>query len=292
MKYYKSILTFVFILMYSTVLTQENYQIFRDKPGNAKEILFYDSLQQAITAKVNLNDLNPFNGYNFRYIDNESGYDYYDLQNEDRRKVVDCFFPDNKIKDEQLERFNSTKANIRQSVIEKEMILIVVFALEILDQEDLQIGNRKEILIFDRHGELLAKIPENSDGFLNPTVTEDGKYLGYSYGSTIVDLPDITVPHGLKIYDIKKNQLVLDLKEVFFNRPVSFGRYIRISEPSVDSRTFYIIDPNTSTIYRRTFSISEVNEIQKFDKEGVSIGDKNGYHYKLLFKHDFEIMNY
>ncbi|AUP77920.1 hypothetical protein [Flavivirga eckloniae] len=116
----------------------------------------------------------------------------------------------------------------------------------------------KEIAIFN-------KLPEDC---LDPMISENGKYLGFYYGTDIAHSGSL-VNRGFRIYDIKKKKIFKEIKgEV--RGSVALGNLLVFNIRTEGNNTeYYVFDTFKDTLYKKYFRQKELWYFKNFSDDGM-----------------------
>lgn len=258
----------VLIIFFNTLYSQNNKQKFKtlyDK--NHKYIIgveFIDTTSNIEKKIFNFSENNPYNSLNLQSIKKDSkennvysisGIKLDEIELENFRFVLNKSLPDT-LQLQNAEGFSSSGLLYNK---ENSNYIIVKYVFFIVEETSL-IGQSTALFIFKSNGELIKVIDNFEKQCKNVCITEDGKYLAYTYGGVADESLDFFDSIGFQIMDIANNKVICDEQ---FDTPIykaatgCFDNYIRVTLKSIQRNfTFIIYDFSKGFKYTKDYPVS------------------------------------
>lgn len=161
----------------------------------------------------------------------------------------------------------------------------ICYSFEVFNEDGHTLGIETTVVIFSKNGKVYKQVKLDTPIYF-PSITNDGQYLGYLIGGEYgEEYSEIIYPLSLILYDLKKNEVVLQ-DETNFGDPMGGGfvnKFLFHSYKSNVNIADVIIDPVERIIYSIEISRSESKDL-RFKKDGY-YSKKDGKPVYLFSKH-------
>ncbi len=209
----------------NTIIDQprDGLLIFRHKYNRDYKLEYYDKKHNLLKS-IDLRAINPYNKEKYDLLSETIGFNSAD-ENVARNIIDDTTYDYKKHVTEYRTLIYALhqESNTVNFADNKNKRVLVCFNL-IPMADDMVIGWESTIFVFDSLGNLTDKISGLKYDVSHPKITQDGKYLIFSYGNTMdADMTFLTKYEGAIIYDIKKNQIVYSEKSNVRGYDVIYG---------------------------------------------------------------------
>ena len=144
--------------------------------------------------------------------------------------------------------------------------------------------------VYNADGSINSVLPENNDGYFEPVVTDNGKFLATNYGDLCGECAYSVAPFpAFRIYDLAAKKIIYDIQphRADLQSPTTVGNLIvQVLTISADHFAYLVIDPTQHQIYSRTFTKEEVGQFVRFGETGFFV-KINGIESQLNYEASF-----
>jgi hypothetical protein len=264
---------------------------------------YYRSIEfkNAIDLKKSSYDIirnNPYNSLKYEVIGTDyEGNKLYKLKPEE----IKMYYPDPQYTNGSMDdiQFEFGKAkSICYVYDESQLFTVVSYDFHVFEPNDVLIGVSSTFIVFSDKGEVVQKYENQKTNCFAPVVTNDGKYLCYSFGGNL-DSNGKLINEGYKIIDLQINKtLTLNfIDESFFIQGKSIEHEMLFILLSGDEGKFQYISYNflgKEIYYSRYYSGDDLSKFKKIQPDGFVFGinSNTDREEKIeLFKKDFKVEN-
>jgi hypothetical protein len=157
------------------------------------------------------------------------------------------------------------------------------------------LGIRSAVTVYNESGEVVATLPENNDGFIEASITKNGKYLATLYGDNLPEVEFTLLPSpGFKLFDLQRKTCLVNIPSGEFDvypTSVSGNILIEVLRFRGGEYQYHFYDTDSRIVYKRSFSGADIGNFVGFTKDGICI--REGKDEKLLsFASDFTCSNF
>ncbi len=227
---------------------------------NEYYIEFIDTITKQVKKTFDLRKNNPYNNLPYsKKGESSNGYNEYQINNI-KLKDVDLKVA-NLVKnmsfddDYLIEKATGMSYDVALYNDYASKYILVVYDFLLVDETSL-LGESSIIFLFSSDGDFIKKFNSFTRQCHNSCVTENGKYLAYTYGSMADESMNYFDKVGFQIIDVETGKVIVDND---FEAPVHstvttcFGNLIRISCMSLDYNTYIIYNFEKSKKYTKAY---------------------------------------
>lgn len=250
-------------------------------------LVFSDAAKGVVTKTIDIRENNPFSGLGKRIKG-----DYYDTYVTGNKKFSDLFpgfVPDHYA---DTPCFNNTTVidtayvSCRMEYSENRRFAVVAYVL------GTDVGACRTIFfLFDSTGnELSQNFADNNVNRL--VITDDGKYIAYTFGTWDIEEGSPIVIPGVKIIQatdgvVFVNREINNLSGIFAYRDlIVAGTNNYFIRDHKEVRTRWFFDINKKKVYSKELEVNCIGR-SKIQDDGILMRCLDGTSYKLLFLRDF-----
>lgn len=227
---------------------------------NEYYIEFIDTVTKQVKKTFDLRKNNPYNNLpNSKKGESSNGYNEYQFDNI-KLKDVDLKVA-NLVKnmsfddDYLIEKATGMSSDVVLANDYSSNYVIIKYNFLLVDGTSL-LGESSIIFLFSSEGDFIKKFNSFTRQCHNSCVTENGKYLAFTYGSIADESLSYFDKVGFQIIDVETGRVIVDND---FEAPVQstvstcFGNLIRISCMSLDYNTYIIYDFKKNKKYTKDY---------------------------------------
>jgi len=198
----------------NTIIDQprDGLLIFRHKYNRDYKLEYYDK-QHNLLKSIDFRAINPYTKEKYPLFSEKIGFDA--AGENIGRNIMDDTTYDyrTQVTEYRTQSYAYHQVSNRVNYADNKNKRVLVCFNLIPMAHDVVIGWESTIFVFDSLGNLTDKISGLKYDVSHPKITQDGKYLSFTYGRRMdADLTFLTKYEGVIIYDIKKNQIVYSEK--------------------------------------------------------------------------------
>lgn len=281
----KSQLSLMILLFFMSSISDLFSQkiIYEERPAlgsglpEVEKIIFLDTLTGKRTA-YDVFKNNPFNNLKFPRIENTTSYNnVYKLSYKDVLRMIPEKYRALYCEDRRKIENNQSKfAASSSTYLYKESRKHVIIASSLFLSQDflLTIGVLGSIDVFTNLGVSIYKERANDVNILNPVISENRKYLYYTYGAE--DESGCLIDKGYRLIDMKTKKIIMDRRHESIGGPFVVNNLIingySIHEPE-EKHVYIVIDSENQIIYTKEYSLNEKYHVKEINDKGFLISD-------------------
>lgn len=294
---------YILILLFSFLASADIYsqhgkaELKLSSNGAVESVSFYDS----ILKKENSFDVfenNPYKDIDFTKRPSErtgTSDVKYDLTNHSKQQLLVRFFPNNKSARENINNINFKSADVNTYVEAHDSNAVVIYNLWFFSDENL-IAAKSSPIVINSQGKVISRLPESEEGYFEPALTKNENYIAFIVGD-ISPEASFTLFNGpqFKIYNVRTGREIFKIEsgDYSFKSPVAFDNLIRIVlRRSNNSLEYNIISVEDRTVYKKEYTKEQIENLLRFQSNGMVFKDRNGEERLDEFKRDFVKVNF
>lgn len=260
------------LLMWCTsiIVTAQSTTIKSDVTNNANKLIIENGNQKKI---VLINDYNPFQSFSVadKSMNNSIG-SATNLSGVDKKMIISKFSATDDSLSSELESMSFSEITYNNFVLVINNFALVTFDLRLQAELGDIVGLRSQLTVFNSNGEIHTTLPENNNGYIEPTITGDGKYIaalggGVSVESefSLLELPNFTIynTNGEVIYNLKSGSEFSILPPSTVDNMI-----IEVLQFPNNSYKYLIFFPNEHVVYERTYQTNDIGKLTDINTNG------------------------
>ena len=157
-------------------------------------------------------------------------------------------------------------------------------------------GHAAVLHIYNAKGELIRTIKSSDTEILQPCITNNGKYLGYVYGTGLNEDETEMSKTGYRIINLQTNEIVVD-REVHGQGQMGIAAvnnkfttsYLTLED--YQKRNFIVVIPERGVQFSKIISTDELNKLKVVTEDGLLMGNgsrSDTNTYLLRFESNFD----
>lgn len=276
MKHIVSIIMLSLICVVALAQDQQLSIVVTQEDGSREVLQFKDSLSQEVISTLDAVASNPFNQLNYPIKEtNEKGNNIYDLTGADTKQLLGNL-PNNARGE--TEAIELTSAVTNEEVYANGNFAVVTYKMNMFGEEGGIAAMKGAAVVLNSKGEQVGTLPESDQGYRQTVITEDGRYVAYLYGETVVESSFSTVESpGFAIYDLQKKAKIVNVpsgQDFSVRPPFTYGNMIiEVLGEKGDDYTYHIYQPHQQVVYKKTYSREQKGQLKDITKEGFLFKD-------------------
>lgn len=271
------VIAFLLILMcQGEIFSQLRINKIVSANGEVQKINFSDSIASKVT-EFDIDENNPFLRMGLK-TKTAANPKVYDLSVMNKKEVVSSFFENQKAP-ENLANVSFKEAHTYSYVSIQKNGALVAYYLNFYDSSNSLVGISSKILVLDENSKIISKFPMNNDGYFEPTITQDRRYLSCITGDVVSHAKNslIQVP-SFKIYDIQSGLELFKLEnsgEYSILPPFSIENLvIEVIRRPGGIYEYYVFFPDLRHVYKKKYTREEIGFLKKIDSTGFTFSNK------------------
>lgn len=287
-----SLLALILLSIISCSYAQKEYEIKYNTNGLIEEIVFFDTLTKEIVNTFNIDENNPYKNLSFPTLFSKEKFPYIELKGVGNERIFNELLPDINLEEKYRNAIEFGNSRIVNYLSEFNESIIINYGIEIFSIFENVIGYINKIYILNKNGNIISIIPKNNNGFFNPVITENKKYLAYKIGGGS-EMASITAanPNGLVIYDLEKDKAIFQLKNTLL-LSLTLNKNLIITAKYLGNHNYhyYVFNPNDLVYYTKYFSAEDIGKLVKIDESGfefINFNSKVKYYYHIDFEANY-----
>jgi hypothetical protein len=252
-----------------------------------KQFKFIDTITGNVKSAFNIDEKNPYMLEYSKYTKGEpKNYFYFP-----EKISIDKFIsPDKRaIYERNVSNAIVDRAYTTSYYYNNDYWALAAYTLALMG-DDILLGCKSHIDIYDRNGNKTAQIIDDVLNVNNATITNDGKYVCYTYGDN--DEYGNLVLNGYKIYDVNSNAVLNE--EIFPVNYYNFSTSIQAKRLFVQMlkegliQCYIVFDFNKKVKYTYDYFPDKDKLLKTVEEYGLVFQDRNGIVSTVYYDKDFK----